>query len=75
MMEKTYMYVFRGLDPEEPFTSSGYLCHFEDLHLRAVWQGLWPQAGGLALGLAKLTAMIRHSLFRPDRCRCTSTRL
>ena len=26
MMEKTRMYIFRGLDPEEPVTSSAYLC-------------------------------------------------
>jgi WD repeat-containing protein 35 len=35
-MEKTRMYVFRGLLPEEPVMSSGYLCHFNDLCIKAV---------------------------------------
>ena len=29
MMEKTRMYVFRNMDPEEPIASSGYLCSFQ----------------------------------------------
>ena len=29
MMEKTRMYVFRGMEPEEPIPSSGYLCSFK----------------------------------------------
>lgn len=29
MMEKTRMYVFRNMDPEEPIASSGYLCNFQ----------------------------------------------
>jgi len=36
MMEKTRMYIFRGLDPEEPVLSSGYLCGFKDLRIKAV---------------------------------------
>jgi WD repeat-containing protein 35 len=36
MMEKTRMYIFRGLNPEEPVTSSGYICHFSDLQIQAV---------------------------------------
>ncbi|XP_072032249.1 WD repeat-containing protein 35-like isoform X2 [Amphiura filiformis] len=36
MMEKTRMYIFRNLDPEEPILSSGYICHFEDLNIKAV---------------------------------------
>mmetsp|Transcript_9052 Transcript_9052/g.14851 ORF Transcript_9052/g.14851 Transcript_9052/m.14851 type:complete len:1200 (+) Transcript_9052:114-3713(+) len=36
MMEKTRMYIFRGLDPEEPVLSNAYLCHFNDLKIRAV---------------------------------------
>jgi len=35
-MEKTRMYVFRGLQPEEPVMSSGYLCAFSDLCIKAV---------------------------------------
>jgi len=35
-MEKTRMYVFRGLQPEEPIQSSGYLCAFSDLEIKAV---------------------------------------
>ncbi len=27
MMEKTRMYIFRGLNPEEPVSSSGYILH------------------------------------------------
>ncbi|KAG1659041.1 hypothetical protein FOA52_010881, partial [Chlamydomonas sp. UWO 241] len=37
MMEKTRMYIFRGLDPEEPVTSSAYLCSFHDLEISAVF--------------------------------------
>eukprot|EP00798_Chlamydomonas_sp_ICE-L_P009063 gene9063-16189_t len=37
MMEKTRMYIFRGLDPEEPVTSSSYLCSFHDLEISAVF--------------------------------------
>ena len=35
-MEKTRMYVFRGLLPEEPIQSSAYLCHFSELCIRAI---------------------------------------
>jgi hypothetical protein len=33
MMEKSRMYIYRGLQPEEPVISSGYLCEFKDLSL------------------------------------------
>lgn len=36
IMEKTRMYVFRGSDPEEPISCSGYICNFEDLEITAV---------------------------------------
>eukprot|EP00794_Sanderia_malayensis_P012081 gene12081-13325_t len=36
MMEKTRMYVFRSLDPEEPILSSGYICQFNDLQIKSV---------------------------------------
>ncbi|GBG63808.1 hypothetical protein CBR_g39592 [Chara braunii] len=36
VMEKTRMYIFRGLDPEEPISSSAYICSFDDLRIRAV---------------------------------------
>eukprot|EP00735_Rhodelphis_limneticus_P010276 TRINITY_DN29_c0_g1::TRINITY_DN29_c0_g1_i1::g.14869::m.14869 TRINITY_DN29_c0_g1::TRINITY_DN29_c0_g1_i1::g.14869 ORF type:complete len:1186 (-),score=401.47,sp/A6N6J5/WDR35_RAT/54.58/0.0,Coatomer_WDAD/PF04053.9/9.8e-05,Coatomer_WDAD/PF04053.9/15,WD40/PF00400.27/9.4,WD40/PF00400.27/7,WD40/PF00400.27/31,WD40/PF00400.27/2.5e+02,WD40/PF00400.27/6.1e+03,WD40/PF00400.27/1.8e+03,eIF2A/PF08662.6/0.00014,eIF2A/PF08662.6/4.8e+02,Clathrin/PF00637.15/2.1e+02,Clathrin/PF00637.15/9.7,Clathrin/PF00637.15/0.0027 len=36
MMEKTRMYIFRGVDPEEPVLSSGYICEFTDLEVKAV---------------------------------------
>lgn len=36
IMEKTRMYVFRGADPEEPISCSGYICNFEDLEITAV---------------------------------------
>ncbi|XP_067931487.1 WD repeat-containing protein 35-like [Watersipora subatra] len=36
MMEKTRMYVFRGMDPEEPLMSSGYICEFNDLQIQSV---------------------------------------
>jgi hypothetical protein len=32
MMEKTRMYIFRGLNPEEPVSSSGYI-HYLSLSL------------------------------------------
>lgn len=42
MMEKTRMYVFRNMDPEEPIASSGYLCSFQVVHLYIVlyWMNL-----------------------------------
>lgn len=36
MMEKTRMYIFRNLDPEEPILSSGYICQFNDLEVKAI---------------------------------------
>ncbi|KAM9319055.1 WD repeat-containing protein 35 isoform 1-T1 [Pholidichthys leucotaenia] len=36
MMEKTRMYVFRNLNPEEPIQTSGYICHFDDLEIKSV---------------------------------------
>ena len=36
VMQKANMYVYRGLDPEEPVPSSGYLCQHNDLHIKAV---------------------------------------
>ncbi|XP_062892582.1 WD repeat-containing protein 35 isoform X2 [Mobula hypostoma] len=36
MMEKTRMYVFRNLDPEEPIQTSGYICSFENLEIKSV---------------------------------------
>lgn len=45
MMEKTRMYIFRGLDPEEPVTSSAYLCSFHDLEIQ-----VGPRRGGAAAG-------------------------
>jgi len=29
IMEKTRMYILRGLEPEEPILSSGYICSFQ----------------------------------------------
>eukprot|EP00040_Diaphanoeca_grandis_P015836 m.81289 g.81289 ORF g.81289 m.81289 type:complete len:1161 (-) comp25403_c0_seq3:252-3734(-) len=36
IMERTYMYIFRGTDPEEPFTSNGWICEFDNLQVRSV---------------------------------------
>ncbi|CAG5134548.1 unnamed protein product, partial [Candidula unifasciata] len=36
IMEKTRMYIFRNLDAEEPILSSGYICQFNDLQIKAV---------------------------------------
>lgn len=36
IMEKTKLYVFRTLDPEEPLNSSGYICEFSDLQIKTV---------------------------------------
>eukprot|EP00002_Diphylleia_rotans_P007172 TRINITY_DN1668_c0_g1_i5.p1 TRINITY_DN1668_c0_g1~~TRINITY_DN1668_c0_g1_i5.p1 ORF type:complete len:840 (+),score=196.96 TRINITY_DN1668_c0_g1_i5:209-2728(+) len=36
MMEKTRMYIFRNQDPEEPVLSSGYICSFSKLKIKAV---------------------------------------
>ncbi|OQR99052.1 WD repeat protein 35 [Achlya hypogyna] len=35
MMEKARMYVFRALEAEEPVLSSGYLCTYKDLQVKA----------------------------------------
>jgi hypothetical protein len=29
-------YIFRGMNPEEPIATTGYICHFSDLTIRAV---------------------------------------
>jgi WD repeat-containing protein 35 len=36
MMEKTRMYIFKSMEPEEPALSSGYLAKFTDLQAKAV---------------------------------------
>lgn len=36
LMEKSRMYVFRGYDPEEPISTSGYICTFEELEITSV---------------------------------------
>jgi WD repeat-containing protein 35 len=36
MMEKTRMYIYRGTEPEEPVLSSGYLCQFNNLSIKAI---------------------------------------
>lgn len=36
VMEKTRMYIFKNSDPEEPISSCGYICKFEDLEITAV---------------------------------------
>uniref|UniRef100_A0A1Y1LSD8 Uncharacterized protein n=1 Tax=Photinus pyralis TaxID=7054 RepID=A0A1Y1LSD8_PHOPY len=36
IMEKTRMYVFKGIYPEEPISTSGYICRFENLEIQAV---------------------------------------
>ncbi|XP_031786883.1 WD repeat-containing protein 35 [Nasonia vitripennis] len=36
ILEKSRMYVFRGLEPEEPIACSGYVCSFKDLEIRCV---------------------------------------
>eukprot|EP01147_Barroeca_monosierra_P005562 gene5562-8932_t len=36
MMERSYMYIFRDLDPEEPIPSSSYICNFSNLQVETV---------------------------------------
>ncbi|KAJ8969636.1 hypothetical protein NQ317_009651 [Molorchus minor] len=36
IMEKTRMYIFKGIYPEEPVVCSGYICSFNDLEIQAV---------------------------------------
>jgi len=36
IMEKTRMYIVRGLQPEEPVLSNAYLCAFRDLQIQSV---------------------------------------
>ena len=58
MMEKTRMYIFRNLEPEEPIISAGYICRFLlfclsiclfvclSIYLSAC---IWPEIGSLIL--------------------------
>ncbi|XP_066155495.1 WD repeat-containing protein 35 [Euwallacea fornicatus] len=36
IMEKTRMYIFKGIYPEEPVACSGYICSFNDLEVETV---------------------------------------
>jgi WD repeat-containing protein 35 len=36
IMEKTRMYILRGLQPEEPVLSNAYICAFKDLQIQSV---------------------------------------
>ncbi|KAL1493198.1 hypothetical protein ABEB36_011298 [Hypothenemus hampei] len=36
IMEKTRMYIFKGIYPEEPVACSGYICSFNDLEVEAL---------------------------------------
>ncbi|KAJ3324647.1 WD repeat-containing protein 35 [Boothiomyces sp. JEL0866] len=36
IMEKTRLYIFKNLDPEEPLTCSGYICEFDNLQIKTV---------------------------------------
>jgi hypothetical protein len=36
VLEKAKMYVFRNLNPQEPVTSSGYLCKFSQLQITSI---------------------------------------
>merc|ERR1719281_1711489 len=36
IMEKTRMYIVRGLQPEEPVLSNAYICNFRDLQIQSV---------------------------------------
>merc|ERR1719375_1855544 len=36
IMEKTRMYIIRGLQPEEPVMSNAYICAFKDLQIQSV---------------------------------------
>lgn len=36
IMEKTRMYIIRGLQPEEPVLSNAYICAFKDLQIQSV---------------------------------------
>jgi len=36
IMEKTRMYIIRGLQPEEPVLSNAYICSFKDLQIQSV---------------------------------------
>lgn len=35
-MEKDKMYIFRGVNPEEPINSQGYMCSFNELSIFTV---------------------------------------
>jgi WD repeat-containing protein 35 len=36
MMEKTRMYIFRGVEPEEPIQSSAHICRFTEMTVKSV---------------------------------------
>lgn len=36
IMEKTRLYILRGNNPEEPLTSSAYICQFKELEVKSV---------------------------------------
>nr|KAJ3420687.1 WD repeat-containing protein 35 [Polyrhizophydium stewartii] len=36
IMEKTRMYIFRNVDPEDPLNCMGYICDFEDLQVKTI---------------------------------------
>eukprot|EP00842_Homolaphlyctis_polyrhiza_P002710 jgi/Hompol1/343/HPOL_004245-RA len=36
IMEKTRMYIFRNVEPEEPLNCAGYICDFEDLQIKTI---------------------------------------
>lgn len=41
IMEKTRMYIFKGNNPEEPISTSGYLCSFQVLYIKIPTQCLY----------------------------------
>ena len=38
MMEKTRMYIFRNMEPEEPILSAGYICSFKGENLNTMFK-------------------------------------
>ena len=59
VMEKARMYILRGAEPEEPASSAGYICRFDDLTTTSVLLDD-VEGGGGGGGAASAALVLRH---------------
>ena len=65
MMERSYMYIFRDLDPEEPIASASYICSFSNLQVPAVQsQGVKRRGKGMGVSVSVCYWVLCHCQFR-----------